>query len=79
MARLSRGFTQEELADLASLDRSYVGQVESNLRNLTLRSVERISFALEFDVRVLFDPDLTPRKLTRLIQTQAAQRVATRS
>jgi DNA-binding XRE family transcriptional regulator len=79
MARGVLGITQEEIADRADLHRSYITQYEGNTRNLTLRSVERIAHALRLDVRVLFDPKLTERKLSRLIQTQSNPKAAKRS
>lgn len=74
MARGVLGITQEEIADRADLHRSYITQYEGNTRNLTLRSVERIAHALQIDVRVLFDPELTERKLSKLIQARSDQR-----
>lgn len=45
-ARLRKGITQEELADLAGLHRTYVGSAERGERNVTLESVERLAQAL---------------------------------
>lgn len=44
--RLRQGLTQEELADRASLHRTYVGSVERGERNVTLDSLDRIAKAL---------------------------------
>jgi transcriptional regulator with XRE-family HTH domain len=46
-ARLRKGLTQEELASLAGLHRTYVGSAERGERNVTLESVERLARALE--------------------------------
>jgi len=43
------GLSQEALADLVGVHRTYVGGVERGERNLTLRSVERIADAIEAD------------------------------
>ena len=44
--RLGRGLSQEALADLAGLHRTYVGAVERGQRNPSFRSIERILSAL---------------------------------
>ncbi len=51
--RKARGWTQEELADRASIDRSYIGGVERGERNLTFSVLCQISAALECDVAAL--------------------------
>jgi transcriptional regulator with XRE-family HTH domain len=51
--RKSLGFTQEELADRAKLDRSYIGGVERGQRNITFSVLCQICFALECDVAAL--------------------------
>ena len=40
--RAGLGISQEQLADLAGLDRTYISSVERHRRNLTLRTLERI-------------------------------------
>jgi transcriptional regulator with XRE-family HTH domain len=45
--RVEKGLTQEALADLAGLHRTYVGSVERGERNVTLESVERLARALD--------------------------------
>ncbi|MDA1053542.1 MAG: helix-turn-helix transcriptional regulator [Planctomycetota bacterium] len=44
--RKEAGFTQEELADAAELDRSYVGSVERGERNLSIENVCRLALAI---------------------------------
>jgi transcriptional regulator with XRE-family HTH domain len=44
--RRQKGFTQEELADLAGLNRNYVGQIEREEKSPTLDTVEKLCFAL---------------------------------
>jgi transcriptional regulator with XRE-family HTH domain len=41
------GWSQERLAEEAHLDRTYVGAVERQERNITLRSAQRIASALD--------------------------------
>jgi len=45
-SRLSLGLSQEALAAIAGLDRSYMGGVERGEHNLTVMAVVRISQAL---------------------------------
>jgi transcriptional regulator with XRE-family HTH domain len=51
--RKSRGWTQEELADHAGIDRSYIGGVERGERNLTFMVLCQICMALDCDVAAL--------------------------
>ncbi|WP_347240197.1 helix-turn-helix transcriptional regulator [Thermus sp.] len=51
--RRARNFTQEDLAELAGLDRSYVSQLERGLANPSLEVLLRIAQALEIDVCAL--------------------------
>lgn len=61
--RLERGLSQEALADLAQLDRTYVSSCETGRRNVTLRTICRLAAALQVDAGVLVsglcmpDPD----------------------
>lgn len=45
--REARGLSQEALADVLGVHRTYLGGVERGERNLTLRSVERIAYSLK--------------------------------
>lgn len=45
--RQARGLSQEELAELLDVHRTYLGGVERGERNLTLKSVERIAGRLD--------------------------------
>jgi transcriptional regulator with XRE-family HTH domain len=44
--RTEKGLTQDALADLCELDRTYVGSIERGQRNLTIDSLERLSNGL---------------------------------
>ncbi len=53
--RKSRGLSQESLADLAELDRSYIGGVERGDRNISLNNIQKLSTALKLDIAELFE------------------------
>lgn len=53
--RLSKGLSQEQLADLAQLDRTYIGGIERGERNVSLTNIVRLSKAINVDVRTFFD------------------------
>ncbi len=49
VVRLRRGLSQEGLAEIADLHRTYVGAVERAERNITLVSLEKLATALGVD------------------------------
>lgn len=51
--RATLGLTQEQLADAAVIDRSYIGGVERGERNLTFTMLCKIVAALNCDVAAL--------------------------
>lgn len=46
--------SQEELADRAGLDRSYLGRIERSEQNATLANAQKVAFALGSDLDVIF-------------------------
>lgn len=52
--RKERGLTQEDLADLLDVDRSYMGFVERGERNPTLDKIIKISEAFKISLSELF-------------------------
>jgi transcriptional regulator with XRE-family HTH domain len=52
--RKQKGISQEKLAELASLHRTYVGGVERGERNVSLLNIIRISQALGVHLEELF-------------------------
>lgn len=51
--RQIRGLSQEELADIAGLHRTYVGSVERSERNVSIDNMDRLAKALEVDITEL--------------------------
>ncbi len=51
--RQIRELSQEELADIAGLHRTYVGSVERSERNVSIDNMERLATALEVDITEL--------------------------
>ena len=48
--RAKNGLSQEALADLADLHRTYIGSVERSERNVSLDNVEKLAGALKVDI-----------------------------
>lgn len=53
--RRMRGWSQEVLAELCGLHRTYIGSVERAERNISLDNIERIAWALEISVSDLVE------------------------
>ena len=51
--RRNRGVSQEELADRAGLDRSYMSGIERGVRNVTVLKLHAVARALKVRVREL--------------------------
>ena len=52
--RHQRQLSQEKLADLANLDRTYISGIERGVRNITLESLESIISALSISKSEFF-------------------------
>ena len=59
-ARAERGLTQEELADLAGINRNYVGMIERQENSPTVDMIERLATALDVDPISLLSEDPPP-------------------
>ncbi len=55
--RKKRMLSQDELAQLSGLHRTYIGSVERGERNVTLSSLEALSAALEVSVTELLSKE----------------------
>jgi transcriptional regulator with XRE-family HTH domain len=52
--RLKEGLSQEKLAELAQLHRTYISSLELGQRNISLVNIERLANALDCDLKDLF-------------------------
>lgn len=55
--RLARGISQEALAELAGLHRTYVGSVERGERNIAVDNMESLANAMGLDICDLLKAD----------------------
>lgn len=46
IVRLKKGLTQEQLAELSGLHRTYIGSVERGERNITVKNLYKILLAM---------------------------------
>ncbi len=53
--RTKKKLSQEELAEIAGIHRTYIGQIESGKRNIALKNVAKLAKALGVKVKDLFD------------------------
>lgn len=51
--RKKRGLSQEQLAHVADLHRTYIGMIERAEKNITLLNIEKIAIALDVQVHEL--------------------------
>ncbi len=56
--RLAKGVSQEELAHLCELDRTYVSGIERGVRNPTVVVLERLAGVLGITAACLLEADL---------------------
>lgn len=47
--RIKAGYSQEELASLAKLHRTYISDIERGGRNVSVENIEKIAMALKID------------------------------
>lgn len=51
--RKSKGISQESLAEMAGIDRSYMGNIERGEKNITLKKAYEICDALDIEIQNL--------------------------
>lgn len=55
--RLGQNISQEKLAHLAGLHRTYIGMIERAEKNITLLNIEKLASALKVSITDLFDDE----------------------
>ncbi len=53
--RVNLGISQESLANIAELDRTYITSVECGRRNISIVNIEKITKALNVTLKEFFD------------------------
>lgn len=53
--RLIKKMSQEQLADLAGVHRTYIGMIERGEKNITLENIEKISSGLGLKIKNLME------------------------
>lgn len=53
--RKLKGLSQEKLANLADIDRTYLPTIEKGERNVSIEVVERLASALGVSIKDMFD------------------------
>jgi transcriptional regulator with XRE-family HTH domain len=53
--RKEKQISQEKLAELAGVHRTYVGMIERAEKNITLRNIEKIAKALNVEIKDLLE------------------------
>ncbi|AXI38806.1 MAG: XRE family transcriptional regulator [Bacillaceae bacterium] len=79
--RKQKGWSQEELADIANLHATYIGQLERGEKNATLESINKIATALEVSLEELFKsiqpnskkPDYTLSQIITKLQARPVE------
>jgi len=56
--RVQNGFSQEELAARAEIDRTYVNSVENGKRNISIVNIEKIAKALGCSLQEFFTSEI---------------------
>lgn len=56
--RKTKNMSQEQLAEKAQLDRTYIGGIERGERNISLINIEKIACALDVEVYELFQENI---------------------
>ena len=52
--RKERNLSQEKLAELAGVHRTYIGMIERAEKNITLCNIDKIAKALQVEIKDLF-------------------------
>jgi transcriptional regulator with XRE-family HTH domain len=77
--RADRGWSQEELADVSGVHRTYIGHLERGETNVTLISLVRISDGLRITVRELLEGLETPTAASARVSDRGGLKKLARS
>lgn len=62
--RQQKHISQESLAALCDLDRTYISGVESGKRNISIVNLEKIALSLGLDLKIFFSSECFERRDT---------------
>ena len=54
LERTKRRLSQEQLAELAGVHRTYIGMIERAEKNITLENISRLAIAMDLKIQSLF-------------------------
>lgn len=54
--RNKKGISQEKLAEISDLHRTYISSIEIGKRNVALENIEKLAMALDCSIDELFKP-----------------------
>ena len=53
--RMQRSLSQEQLASIADVHRTYIGMIERAEKNITLLNIEKLAIALKININDFFN------------------------
>tara|TARA_R110000868_G_scaffold200944_2_gene448511 strand:- start:2019 stop:2225 length:207 start_codon:yes stop_codon:yes gene_type:complete len=53
--RVSNGYSQEKLAEISDLDRTYIPGIEAGKRNVSKEIINKLAKAFEIEIHKLFE------------------------
>ena len=77
--RIGSGLSQEKLALRAEITTTYLGLLERNLKNPTVKVIEQICNQLNISLNDFFSPSHTPEKPTDTASLQILAQISDRS
>ena len=77
--RISKGLSQEKLAELSGCHPAYIGQIERGEKNATIESIEKISVALNVSLSRLFEKLGSEPAATRSIPLECYELIFAKS
>lgn len=52
--RTVKGISQEKLAEISGLHRTYISSIERGTRSISLNNIQKIAIALDIEISLLF-------------------------